>query len=58
MTRPAIKFPDDVIEKFINLVRERSCLYDFKHRDYKNQPVKDNNWAEIAGLMDCPGEGE
>ena len=38
-------------EVLINLVRERPCLYDYRHKDYKRTDIKQNNWEEIATAM-------
>lgn len=46
-------------EILIEAVRERRCLYDFNHIDFKKPDVKDNNWAEIAKLItDMDGENQ
>ena len=38
----------DDLELLIMHVRERPCLYDMRHANYKRTDVKDNNWEEIA----------
>lgn len=35
----------------IELYRERQCLYDKSHRDFKNKLIKENVWSEISTIM-------
>lgn len=49
----AVKLTDTQTEVLIEMVRERPCLYDYNHCDYKKDDVKSNNWKEIAVAIDC-----
>jgi hypothetical protein len=38
-------------KKLIILVQGHECLYNFQHKDYDNNLVKDSSWKEIAGEL-------
>ena len=41
-------------EQIINAVRERRCLYDHCHADFKRPDIKNNNWKEICRALELP----
>ena len=45
-------------EKLINLVRKYECLYNMKSKDYKDDAMKDNIWADIAKELKVPDDQE
>lgn len=42
---------ENLTETFIESVRERPVLYDFKDQYYKDPAVKHNAWKQIVGQM-------
>jgi hypothetical protein len=43
-------------EKLVSLVTNYRSLYDKTDRFYDDSSVRNNQWKEIAGLMNEPGE--
>ena len=43
------------VELLISLVRDRRCLYDSAHHEYKDSVVAANNWEAIAATMNLSG---
>lgn len=43
---------DTCKELLIDLVRERPCLWDKRHSDYKDsRTIKTNNWKDVTQLL-------
>jgi hypothetical protein len=42
-------------EMLIELVRERSSLYDMSDKKYSDHPYKESLWREIASEINQPG---
>lgn len=41
----------DSDDYLVELYRERRCLYDANHRNFKNKQIKEKAWREIAANM-------
>lgn len=40
----------------LELIQNYECIYDLKHKDYKNNRKKDHIWAEIASILHTNGK--
>ena len=43
-------------ERMIACLGKHEWLYDPKHGQYKNAPMKNNAWTEIAQVLECTGK--
>lgn len=42
-------------QRLINLVRENECIYDNKHKEYKNNFLKTQLWENIGATLNIQG---
>ena len=49
------KFSDEFTKKFISMIPDNECLYDMTKESYRNKPLKDKTWQDIANTMKIDG---